>query len=94
MNIIEATVNIIFYLGVFINAALFIPQAVKIFKQRSAKGLSLITFGGYNILQTLAILHGYFHHDLKLMIGMILSLITCGCITFGILYYRIKRTGS
>lgn len=91
MNTLEIIAKIIFEFGMLINAALFIPQAVKIFYRRSAIGLSLITYIGYNIIQLLMILHAYIHHDTAMLIGMLLSLITCGAVTVGILDFRPTR---
>ena len=91
MNTIEIIAKIIFEFGMLINAALFIPQAVKIFYKRSAISLSLITYIGYNIIQLLMVLHAYIHHDTAMLVGMTLSLITCGAVTVGILDFRPER---
>ncbi len=87
MNLVKEAINIFFEFGLFLNAILFVPQAIKIYYRRSAKGLSLITFSGFNVIQILMILHGFFHHDIMLVIGMLLSLITCGAVTIGILFF-------
>jgi len=91
MEIIRIISNVFFELSIFLNAALFVPQAVRIFYRQSAKGLSLVTFSGYNLIQVLMALHGYFHHDFVLMIGMLLSLITCGAVTMGIFWFGKVR---
>jgi MtN3 and saliva related transmembrane protein len=83
-NIIEA----IFSLGLFINAALFVPQAIKIFKTKDSKELSLLTFAGFNFIQLFTLLHGYLHKDYLLIIGYALSIITCGTVTLLIIFYR------
>jgi MtN3 and saliva related transmembrane protein len=52
-----------FGMAMFINAALFLPQVIKLYKTKSTKGLSLITFIGFNIIQLSSILHGYIRKD-------------------------------
>ena len=76
MDIIKIIVEAIFASSLFLNALLFIPQTIKIIKTRRAEELSLITFVGFNLIQLLMLLHGYFHQELILMLGMMLSLIT------------------
>jgi MtN3 and saliva related transmembrane protein len=83
--------SILFGLGLLGNAALFVPQALAVYRKKSDQGISLITFGGFNILQIIAILHGIYQQDISLILGMIASLITCGAVTTLTLYYRLKR---
>lgn len=85
-------VDVLFSLGLFINAALFVPQAWKIYKTKNATGVSLLTFGGFNLIQISAVLYGYLHHDYLLMTGFLLSLITCGCVTLLGLFYKNSQT--
>jgi MtN3 and saliva related transmembrane protein len=75
------TVAFIFGLGMVLNAALFVPQAVHLWRTKSAQGVSLLSFAGFNTLQAIGALHGYFEHDYALMIGMLASLATCGSVT-------------
>lgn len=81
-------VSVIFACGLFFNALVFIPQAIKIFKNKSADNLSVYTFFGFNIMQFFAILHGYYQQDMVLMLGFMLSFITCGSVTLLILKYK------
>ncbi len=83
-------IAVLFGLGLMVNAALFVPQAVKIFKTKSAKDVSILTFAGFNVLQLIGIAHGYFQQDLSLILGMIASFIACGAVTFLGLVYRRK----
>ena len=83
--------DILFGIGLFGNAALFVPQAIALWRKKSAEGVSLLTFGGFNILQAIAIIHGLYWHDIALISGMIASLITCGAVTTLTLYYRLKH---
>ena len=81
-------IEIVFSLGLFINALLFIPQIVRLFKTKNSQGVSLLTFAGFNVIQLFTILHAYLHKDYLLMIGFLLSIITCGVVTFMIILYR------
>lgn len=81
-------VNLIFSLGLFFNAALFIPQAIALFRRKNSKGLSLLTFAGFNVMQFFTALHGYLVGDYLLMAGFLLSFMTCGVVTLLILLYR------
>ena len=84
-------VAILFGLGLVVNGLLFVPQAIALWRKKSDEGVSLLTFGGFNILQAIAIVHGFYQHDLALILGMIASLITCGAVTSFTLFYRVKR---
>jgi MtN3 and saliva related transmembrane protein len=74
------------------NAALFVPQALTVWRKKSDEGISLITFAGFNLLQAIAIVQGIYQHDLALIVGMVASIITCGAVTFLTIFYRIRRT--
>ncbi|HEX4045957.1 MAG TPA: PQ-loop domain-containing transporter [Gammaproteobacteria bacterium] len=84
-------IETVFSIGLFINAALFIPQAVKLFRFKNPQGLSLITFVGFNFIQLFTIFHGYIHQDYLLMIGYILSFITCGSVSLMIIVLKLKQ---
>ena len=73
------------------NAALFVPQALAIWRKKSDEGISLITFAGFNLLQVIAIVQGVYQRDLALIVGMIASLITCGMVTILTIVYRVGR---
>ncbi|MDR3195573.1 MAG: hypothetical protein LBT58_02130 [Endomicrobium sp.] len=83
-------VELCFGSGMFINAVLFTPQIARLLKTKNSKGLSLITFIGFNIIQLFGFLHGYIHNDYIFMLGMLLSLMLCGCVTFLIILYKFK----
>ena len=84
----KEVVGIIFGLGLMANAGLFVIQAVKIGRSRSAKGVSILTFAGFCLLQVTGILHGFFQRDLYLLSGMVASLLACGTVTGLAIYYR------
>ena len=85
------TIEIFFTCALFFNALLFVPQAIKIWKAKSSKGVSLMTFLGFNVIQLLIILHGVLKGDCLLVFGYLLSLITCGAVTVLIVYFRGKE---
>jgi MtN3 and saliva related transmembrane protein len=74
-------VAFVFGLAMVLNAALFVPQAVHLWRTKTAQGVSILSFAGFNALQAVGALHGYFEHDYALMIGMLASLLTCGSVT-------------
>jgi len=81
-------VAFIFGLGLFVNALIFVPQAVQIWRLKRAESISLATFAGFNILQVIGAIHGYFQHDFALLFGMIASLIASGSVTLLTVIYR------
>jgi len=86
LNLIET----VFSLGLFINAMLFVPQIIRLYKTKDSQGISLTTFIGFNFIQLFTVLHGYLHKDYLLMLGYILSFITCGFVTILTLIYKRK----
>ncbi|KTD29681.1 ATP-binding protein [Legionella maceachernii] len=89
--ILQGAINLVFSVALFINALLFIPQAIKIFKEKSALGLSMWTFTGFLLTQLAAILYGVIHGDAVLTIGYLLSLITCGIVVALALIYKTSQ---
>ena len=81
-------IEIGFSLSLIVNALLFIPQIIAMVRNRSAQGVSLITFLGFNIIQLFTISHGFIVSDYTLVVGFILSFITCGTVTCLIFYYN------
>jgi MtN3 and saliva related transmembrane protein len=84
-------VAVIFGLGLGCNALLFVPQALAVWRKKTDEGISLITFGGFSVLQGTGIVHGLFQHDLSLILGMAASLLTCGSVTLLTIFYRMRR---
>ena len=81
-------IAVIFGMGLMANAGLFVIQAVKIIRNKSAKGVSTVTFAGFSILQVTGILHGYFQKDFYLLSGMAASLLACGTVTILSIVYK------
>ncbi len=87
-------IGVIFGMGLMVNAGLFVIQAVKIVRARSAKGVSTFTFAGFCVLQITGILHGIFQQDWYLFTGMVASFIACGAVTVLSVVYREKAGGG
>src|SRR3989338_1160 len=92
MTMLSYFIEFIFGAALFINALLFIPQILKILKEKSAKGVSLLTFLGFLLIQFSIVLHGLNNHDYLLMLGYLLSMLTCGTVVGLILFYRKSTT--
>jgi MtN3 and saliva related transmembrane protein len=90
---VKEAVAFIFGLAMVLNAVLFVPQALHIWRTKTAEGISILSFAGFNTLQAIGAMHGYFQHDYALMIGMFASLATCGSVTILAAHYS-KRSGS
>jgi MtN3 and saliva related transmembrane protein len=84
-------VAVIFGLGLIGNALLFVPQVIAVWRKKSDEGISLITFGGFSLLQAIGIVHGIYQHDSSLLLGMAASLLTCGSVTGLTILYRLRR---
>ncbi len=81
----------LFGLGLGCNAALFVPQVIAVWRKKTDEGISLITFGGFSVLQAVGIVHGAYERDWSLILGMAASLLTCGAVTALTVFYRWKR---
>lgn len=87
-------VAVVFGLGLVCNALLFVPQVLAVWRKKTDEGISLITFGGFSVLQIIGIIHGLYEHDLSLILGMSASLLTCGSVTALTVFYRLRRVRS
>ena len=84
-------VAVVFGFGMLLNACLFVPQAWRLWQTKRAEGVSVLSFAGFNTLQLIGVLHGYFQQDNALMMGMFASLLTCGSVTLLAARYREKK---
>ena len=84
-------VALLFGLGLGGNALLFVPQIIAVWRKRSDQGISLLTFGGFSVLQIIGIVHGLYQRDLSLTLGMAASLLTCGTVTMLTIFFRMRR---
>lgn len=81
-------IELSFSVSMFMTAGLFASQAIKIYKTKGAKDLSITTFLGFNTIQILAISHAYIYHDYKYMFGTMLNFVFCGAISSLIWHYN------
>jgi MtN3 and saliva related transmembrane protein len=79
---------VLFGLSLFVNAFIFVPQALTIWRTKTAAGVSVLTFAGFNVMQAIGAIHGIFAHDIALTLGMLASLLTCGTVTVLALVYK------
>lgn len=84
-------VAVVFGFGMLLNAGLFVPQAWHLWKAKRAEGVSVLSFAGFNALQLIGAVHGYFQQDNALMLGMLASLLTCGSVTLLAARYKEKE---
>ena len=84
-------VALLFGLGLGCNALLFVPQILAVWRKKTDDGISLVTFGGFSVLQMVGIVHGAYQHDTSLTYGMAASLLTCGTVTILTIFYRVRR---
>lgn len=87
---IENIIEVMFTLGLFINALLFLPQIIKLIKVKNAQGLSLLTFGGFSFINFFVMLHGFLHKDYLLLAGYTLSFTMCFIVTLLIIAYKVE----
>jgi MtN3 and saliva related transmembrane protein len=87
---LEYFIEAMFSLGLFFNILLFIPQALRLLREKNAQGVSLVTFLGFNLMQLFTVLHGYLKQDYLLMLGFLLSFITCGWVSYLTWRYQKK----
>ena len=84
-------VTYVFGLALLGNACLFVPQALALWRKKSDEGVSLVTFGGFCILQIIGVVHGVYEHDNSLIVGLGASFLTCGTVTLLTIVYRLRR---
>ena len=84
-------VALAFGLGLIGNAILFVPQAIAVWRKKTDEGVSLVTFGGFCVLQILGVIHGVYEHDNSLIVGLGASFLTCGTVTLLTIVYRVHR---
>lgn len=89
--LLENMVEVLFGLALFINAALFVPQFVKILKKKNSEDISLITFSGLLLIQAITVIHGLITEDHILIIGYVISMITTGAVVGIAIKYKDSK---
>lgn len=84
----KTIIDILFGLGLFINALLFVPQLLRIVRVKSGHDISLLTFAGFFILNLISSIYGYYHSDWIMVIGYAVSALMCVLIVLATLIYR------
>jgi MtN3 and saliva related transmembrane protein len=84
-------VAVVFGFGLLCNALLFVPQVLAVWRKKTDEGISLITFGGFSVLQIIGVVHGTYQRDLSLIVGMTASFLSCGSVTALTIFYRLRR---
>jgi MtN3 and saliva related transmembrane protein len=87
-SIIKIIIEGQFGIGLIINAALYIPQLLRIVKEKGARELSLIMFGGFWFITLTQVIYGFYIHNIMLAWGTLLTLVTCGVVICLIFVYR------
>ncbi len=87
-------IAVLFGLGLVVNGLLFVPQAIALWRKKSGESVSLVTFGGFNLLQLIGIVHGVYQQDRSLILGMIASFLCCGAVTSQTILYRLRERSS
>ncbi len=91
MAIVNMLIELAFSMALLVNAALFVPQIIRLYKVKDSKELSLLTFGGFLTIQLITVMHGFVVSDYLLVFGFSLSILTCGLTTWLIIWYRLKN---
>lgn len=92
--VLKNIIEFVFGIGLFVNAALFVPQAIRLFKEKSAHDVSMMTFLGFLLIQLTIVLHAYIVKDMLLLSGYLLSMLTCGTVVVLIFLYRKNNVNT
>ena len=72
MSVIEWIITLLFSLALFVNALLFIPQALKLYKEKISTSTPLASFFCFIIIQLSAVMYGFIIHDYIIISGYLL----------------------
>ena len=92
MLVTHEIVQLFFAAALFVNAALFIPQALRIIREKHSRDVSLITFSGFFLIQLATVCHAIIAKDDILLFGNALSMVACACVVALTLRYRKQKT--
>ena len=94
MILAKDAIELVFSAALFINALLFIPQILRLLREKSAKGVSLLTFLGLLLIQFTIVLHGIITHDHLLVVGYMASMLTCGSVVVLVFLYNKHKSAD
>lgn len=80
--------QVAFSVALFVNAILFIPQAMKIVKAKNSQSVSLMTYVGFIVIQFVCMLYGIHIKDWILTYGFFVAMLTCMSVVFVVVVYR------
>jgi len=87
---IDNIVEFFFTTGLFINAALYLPQIYRLLKKKSSEDISLIMFLGFNMINFFIVWHGIIKNDVLLLLGYGVTLLVNTIVTVLIIFYRVN----
>lgn len=91
MELVNNVVSVLVAIAGFANALLFVPQAWRIWKREDSSGVSITTFIGFLLFQTIYCTHGVLQRDWALALGMGAGFLTCGTVVVLTIGYRRRR---
>lgn len=86
------TLDMIFLLLLIGNASLYLPQIMLLLKTKTSQNVSFLTYVGFMIVQTFAVLNGIYYHDIVFCIGSSLGLLASSTVVSLTGYYRLKKS--
>jgi uncharacterized protein with PQ loop repeat len=90
MHILKNFFEILFGIAMIINAAVYIPQALKLIRMKHTKEVSLITFSSFTIFLFVQCVYALLRHDTHFLWGSLLVLMSSFSVTSLIIYFRVK----
>lgn len=91
LKILIDSIEVVFGLLLFVNALLLVPQIITLLREKHANDISLITFSGFVAVNVFTVLHGIIVHDIWIIAGYSLSVITSVIVTILIIKYRFFK---
>lgn len=91
MAFLKTVLEFLFGLGILINTAVYIPQAIKLIRAKHAREISLLTFSAFNIFLAIQLVYAYLNHDMHFFLGTLLIFCASILVTILIVYFRIKN---
>jgi uncharacterized protein with PQ loop repeat len=77
-----------FGIGLVINSLLYVPQILRLFKEKRSNELSYVMFLGFLCLTLSQVMYGFFMQDWIMAFGNMFTFLTCGAVVCLIIKYR------
>ena len=91
MAFFKTVLEFLFGLGILINTAVYIPQAINLIRAKHAREISLLTFSAFNIFLAIQLIYAYLNHDVHFFLGTLLIFCSSMFVTILIIYFRVKN---